>query len=295
MMRPPLLWRFFGLIALGVTMAVCVACAGGIEKVQEGNATESPKATATPKVKPSTPTPVPMNFTMENWAQVIANPEKYKGAHVSITGRVFTDTEVDNNVFCFQMWTDPEDSEGNTGVCTETDEGVAKDDYLRIEGELYGKVEGTNAFGASLTIPLVLAAELDKISRSEAVAPTLAVVNVNASQVQHGLKITLDRVEIAATETRVWVTVMNGATNNASIYTFDAKLVQGSRQMETKSIYGTDLAELPDEILPGIETQGVLVFEPIDPAAKQARLVWDGPRTDSYELDFAAWIWDFNW
>ncbi len=277
------------------------ACGGTADEVGEPTATPSPEVVATPTEKLPTPTPTPapepaVSFTNENWGLALADPDKYKGSPVTLTGRVFTEPEVDEDLLCFQMWTDPENSEGNTAACAaSTIASVASDDYVMIEGTLFDKFEGTNLFGGTLTVPMVLATSVEKTTRSEIIAPALVVIEVNAPQTQHGLTVTVGKVEIAAAETRVWVTISNASVEKASAYDFGALLVQGNRQFETKYSFDTGLPELPDAILPGIEASGVILFEPIDASTGQARLVWDGPRTDDYSLDFADWVWDFTW
>lgn len=287
-------------LACFVAAAVLLAaCGGGGSKEAARQATETPqpRSTLMPTTAPATPTPKPaISFTNENWGLALADPAKYKGSRVVLVGKAFTEPEISQDLVCFQMYTDPENSEGNTAVCASANVvTVASKDYIKIEGTLVDKFEGTNLFGAKVTIPLVAASKLDKVTRSEVVAPALVVVEPNSAQTQHGLTITLNRVEIAKTETRVWVTVSNAAVNKASAYDFGALLVQGNRQFETKYAFDTGLPELPGTVLPGVEASGVILFEAIDPAPGQARLVWDGPRTEDYSLDFADWVWDFSW
>ena len=287
-------------IGLLIAAAIVVAaCGGGASKegAPEGAETPEAQATATPTEAPPTPTPKPaISFTNENWGLALGDPVKYKGSQVVLTGKVFTQPEMSQDLMCFQMYTNPENSEGNTAACASANlVTVTSDDYVRVEGTLFDKFEGANAFGAALTIPLVVATKIDRITRSDVVAPALVVAKANSPQTQHGLTITLDKVEIAKTETRVWVTITNGAVDKASTYDFGALLVQGSHQIEAKYAFDSGLPELPDTILPGVKASGVMLFEAIDSAAGHARLVWDTPRTEDYSLDFADWVWDFSW
>jgi hypothetical protein len=98
---------------------------------------------------------------------------------------------------------------------------------------------------------------------------------------------------VADSETRVYVTATNKSPSKAYLSTYGAKLVQGTRQYEPDYFNDAGLAELPDDILPGIEAEGVIVFDPTDPGTP-LRLVWEGPHLDNYRLDFVPYVWDVS-
>jgi len=264
------------------------AAASNVGHHTEDSAPQEASPSATPRPK--------ISFTNDNWALALSNADQYKGSPVVLMGKVFTEPEITGGLTCFQMWTDPENVAGNTGVCVAGQpQEITEDSYVRVTGEIVEELSGQNAFGGTVTMPGILATAVQTVTRSDVVAPAVVIVDAGSTRTQHGLTITLDKVEIAKTETRVWVTVRNGSAEKAWAYDSGALLVQGSRQFERKFTFDSDLPELPDAVLPGIEASGVIVFEAIDPSLKQARLVWDGPHTEDYFLDFADWIWDFSW
>ncbi|MCL4459038.1 MAG: hypothetical protein M1136_11100 [Chloroflexi bacterium] len=169
--------------------------------------------------------------------------------------------------------------------------------YVRIKGKVAGSKTYTNVAGGKVTTPHVEANSVELITRTEAVAPALKVVEVNKALSQHGLTITLQKIEIAANETRAFIKAANGSQNKASLHTYNIVLVQGSKQIKTKSLFGTDYPQPDSSLLPGTESAGIIIFEPVDIQQGKIKLVWDGStaRTDNYNLRFSDWVWEISW
>ena len=182
----------------------------------------------------------------------------------------------------------------NTLVVVPGNLGVQEEEWVRVVGMLHSYWDTENLLGATLHLPVVAAQYVTPISRSEAVPP-IVTVTVRQSIVQHGLVITVERLELAASETRVYVSAVNNSPDKASLYSFDAVLVQGSQQIERKTLFGDEIEEPDSTLVSGTETQGVLLFEPVEPDRSPIRLIWENPRTDNYGLDFHDWEWEVSW
>jgi hypothetical protein len=75
---------------------------------------------------------------------------------------------------------------------------------------------------------------------------------------------------------------LNGKAN-VNFYDFDAKAVQGKRQYETTYSYDVDYPNIKSTILPGIEENGVVLFEPLDYKTQTvAKFQFEGTRADTY-------------
>jgi hypothetical protein len=159
------------------------------------------------------------------------------------------------------------------------------DDYIIVTGELLGKFNGENAFGAKLEIPAVEAATIEKVTRNDVVAPTTAAIEINQSDIQNKFTVTLEKMELAKNETRFLIKLKNDGNEKVTFYDFDSKLTQGSKQYEPDSSLDSD-QELPNDILPGIEAEGYVVFPAIDQSQKQMTLFLDEPSSDDYDLDW---------
>jgi hypothetical protein len=290
-------------IAVLVVLVVAAALFGGGGSRQSVTGGDGARPTgATPQVatftasETSTPAPVLDN---DKWPAVLSNPDSYKGTKVEITGKVFNLVPSQGNTVVFQVWTDPEKSEGNTLVVS-SDQSLkgtlAKGTYVRIKGTILGGETYINVMGGTVTAPKVEASSVNLITRSEAI-PAVKTVTVGSSVSQHGLTITLVKAELARTETRVYVKVANNSSIKASIFDFSALLVQGSKQLKPKTLLVEDYPRLDSTVLSGIEDEGTLIFDPVDISQGSAKLVWvsSGARLDDFRLAFKDWVFEFSW
>jgi hypothetical protein len=94
-------------------------------------------------------------------------------------------------------------------------------------------------------------------------------------------------VEFATDETRVFVTVANGSSSQASFYDFNAKAVQGSKQFDPES-FGSDYPEVQSEILAGVSSSGVIVFPAMSPSAQTSIYLEAG--SDDFSVDFSPFV-----
>jgi hypothetical protein len=156
-----------------------------------------------------------------------------KGASVDVAGQLLERPEDTGEELAFQMFADPENSEWNTIVYTDqTDLNLDTDDYVRVQGEVLGAFEGENAFGASLTTPAVQASDFSTVSAGQAIDPATEVREIGQTLGDQGFEVTLDKIEFGEDSTRAYVKMANNTGRGASFYTFDAKIQQGSTQVD---------------------------------------------------------------
>ena len=160
-------------------------------------------------------------------------PMLTKGASVDVAGQLLERPEDTGEELGFQMFADPENSEWNTIVYTDqTDLNLDTDDYVRVQGEVLGAFEGENAFGASLTTPAVQASDFSTVSAGQAIDPATEVREIGQTLGDQGFEVTLDKIEFGEDSARAYVKMANNTGRGASFYTFDAKIQQGSTQVD---------------------------------------------------------------
>lgn len=223
---------------------------------------------------------------------VRSDPDKHKGEIIQWGAKIFTQPEKDDGTVSFQAYADGDDRNFAV-VYRGTNIDVKEDDYVIITGELLGKFEGENAFGAKLEIPAVQAFTIEKGTRNDVVAPTANVIEIKEANTQNKFTVFLEKVELAKNETRFLIKLKNDSNDKVRFYNFDSKLTQRSKQYEPESVYDSD-QELPSEILPGIEADGYVIFPVIDPNLKQLTLFLDEPSSDNYDLDWDEVKFDIN-
>lgn len=282
--------KIVGLLVASITVAI-VSC--DQPTTPDGQPSTSEKTTDV-----SLPSEA-MDFDNENWNLVLAEAKgeqkAYVDSRVDIKGKVAQVIINSDSESQVTIETEGDTSFGNnTLVVAARSLDVQEEEWVRVVGILHSYWETENLLGATLNLPVVVASLVTPITRSEAVPP-LVTVTVQQSIVQHGLAITLERLELADSETRVYVSAFNNSPDKASLYSFDAVLVQGSQQIERKSLFLEEIEEPATTLVSGTETQGVLLFEPVEPGSPPIRVIWENPRTENYRVDFDVWEWEVSW
>lgn len=228
-------------------------------------------------------------------ADVFTNPDKYKGKYVKMSGKVFVDPEKNEDEIALQAWHNPENSSNNFITYYKgNDLEVNQGDYIMVDGKIGGEFEGENAFGGTVTAPMLEATSIEVLSYIDAVTPTITeIVPENAISEQNGISLKVDKIEFAEKETRVYLTETNSSADKFSMWVHSIKITQNGSQIEqanTSSQFEGDYAQLSSEILPNVSSSGVLVFPPMDSSASFQ--IYAEGHSDNYELDFAPFTID---
>jgi len=84
-----------------------------------------------------------------------------------------------------------------------------------------------NAFGGSMSVPVIMATKIEKGTYLDVMSPTLKEISYNDKLInQYNYKIEVTKVEFAEKETRVYVTAKNDAKDEFSINTYSAVITQ---------------------------------------------------------------------
>lgn len=219
-----------------------------------------------------------------------SNPDDYKDKYVTFTGQIFTEPEESDGKLALQIYMDPKNSEKNTIViCDKTD--LKSDDYVKVTGYVVGTFEGENAFGGTVTAPQIRAEKIEKISYADAVAPTKHSIKVNQTKKSHGVSVTLEKVELADNQTRVYFKIKNGSKYKYSFYSFNTKIIQDNKQYEEEEDYDADYDEIHSDIPSGVEEKGVVVFKAIK--NKNFKIISEG-NSDNYNYDRDEFTFNIN-
>lgn len=233
------------------------------------------------------------SFDRSNWALLNSDPDAHKGASVDFVGKVFTTPERDADGTYLQVWADPENSEWNTIVgIHDPNFQVSDGDYVHVVGTVKGKFTGQNAFGADVTTPTVIADTVEVVDALAAAPPALATLG-RGTFTQAGIAVTVRKVEFAASETRVLLTVKNNSGDSVTVFSSSMKAVQGGRQFD--STFSTaDYPELSSDLLAGAKTSGVVVFPKMNPNAG-LKLVVEISSNNFDVGDYGKLTYTFTW
>ena len=162
------------------------------------------------------------------------------------------------------------------------DHGIKDGVWVAVSGTITGKFEGKNNFGGPFTAPDTDADRVAVITRAQAIAPATRTIEINKRDSQNGLTITVQKIELARTETRVYVQLQNEDSATMTLFKHKTKLIQGKRQFEPKTLFDADDEQPQDEVLPGAETEGYIVYPPIESAPKDLRLFMGEPYSSNH-------------
>lgn len=262
-------------VGLGIGIAFAVLIAIGAASPREET---TPVSTEEP-VQETGEIRKTRTFTDSDFAVLYASPDKYSGSNVDITGKIFTAPEMQDNRIAFQMYQGGKfNLDRNAVVYLEGNDPsqFTEDDCVRVIGVSQGQIEGTNLFGGTVTAPAINANLVEKLDCKDVFYPAKKIVNVQSTQTQGGIMVTLNKVEFAEEHTRAYVTVQN-MNAESKIYFLDSNAVafQGSRQFETTYTFDVDFPEIKYEIYPGIKEEGVILFEPLDYTLDMAKFQFE--------------------
>lgn len=226
-------------------------------------------------------------FTRDNWAELAADPDSFKGARVDIVGAVLGEPVKDGKITYWQMWPHPTNVDWLAVVDFENASFIITDDeYVHVVGTVRGKTEGEIPLLATLDAVAVRAETAEVVDRDALAPPALRTVEVARSVDQHRLAVTVDKVEFALNETRVYVTVDNRSTATASFNGYKARAIQGQTQYAPEDL--TYYPWVEPELPPAASSSGVMLFKALDPV--QATKLSLEPRTNDYQLEFTPYV-----
>lgn len=210
------------------------------------------------------------------------------GFEATVAGKVFH-VEHDGDAHVYQIYADPKNNEGNTIVYLEgTDPGIANGDYVLATGTTCEDMPYENAFGATMSAPVLAATSVEKSSYQDVVSPALATVEPNLTSTWNGYAVTVQRVEFAGDETRVYVGITNNGAGRLRVYDYNAVIIQDGVQYNTEHNYQADYPSINNEVAVGASISGVMCFPALGQRSLQLQLQGssDNYEVDGYGMDF---------
>ena len=136
-------------------------------------------------------------------------------------------------------------------------------------------------FSATRIVPSISARTIDKIDCTQAINPALKMVVLEKTQIKGGIKVIFHRVEFSDKSTRVYLTVenLNRKTSIGSM-----TLMQKPYKAKNNTQQPTHMMSHILSIPPGIEENGVILFEPLNYKTQAtARLQFEATKQDTYD------------
>lgn len=223
----------------------------------------------------------------------LSDGDSYKGKYINIAGKVFS-IDKDGDTVAMQVWYDVENADQQFIVYAdkETASDVKEDDFIKVDGKITGTFTGDNYFGAEIKALMIEAESLETGSYDDVYAPAENVREVGETREQHGVSVTLDRIEYAKGEARVYISVKNESGYQASVYTYDAKAIQDGKQYEHEDNYEAGYDSDIGDVLDGASKDGVLRFRGLDP--EKPVKIQIGAYSDNYDIEMKDYVFEIE-
>lgn len=213
--------------------------------------------------------------------ELYTSPDNFKDRTFEFDGRVLK-VEKNGDELAIQVYYDIKNYDKNTIVYySDSSFSVKADDFIHVKGTISGEFSGENALGGEVTAPSVTAETVTLIDYQTAMAPTKKeIVPEKNTITQKGYSVTINKIELADSETRVYLTVKNDGKGVFSLYTFDAKLMQDGKQYDTQDNFEAEYPEISSDLKQNATTDGIVCF----PAIKE----------NDFSISFKAYSDDFD-
>lgn len=200
----------------------------------------------------------------EEFNQFFENPEEYKYKTITLTGSMLGSPVLVDDLIEFEIFEDANNYKHSAKIIY-SDTSITIDDsnYVAIVGTVVDTYE-TFESGEFITAPIIKASSIEITTYDKVVEPALAIKEVNQSLTQFNYEVTLERLEYAEEETRLYVTIKNNGTSNFSVYEFDVKAYQDTIEYEHQTNYLANYPSLEYDLAPGATTSGIITLPPLD-------------------------------
>jgi hypothetical protein len=267
------------ILAVGLSAIMLLsACSGTEDASSEGQTTEENKSKGT--------------IAPEDFDKMYSDPSSYKDYDIEFTGKVFTEPERDETHTYLQIFAKPENSEQNTLVgIADPELKVNMGDYVKVNGFVKEQYEGENMMGAEIVAPVIDADSVEIVDYVTAVSPTIKSIDINKEIDQQGFVVTLQKIELAEKQTRVYLKVNNKSDSTVYLNSSSTKLLVENKQLEQEYVFESGLPELQSEILSGVESEGVIVYPAVDVNTQTLKLHAEG-YSDNYNITIDPFVFD---
>lgn len=224
------------------------------------------------------------------FVQLYSNSSKFEGRRVDFYARIFAEPEKDDKGTYLQAYANDDHSKKTIIGINDPELTIKNGDIIHVTGAV-GKIEGKKSFGAALKAPSIVASEIEKSDYSPAFAPAIKTIQVNKEINQNGYIIKLNKIEVAANETRLFININNTTKDKVRFYSLKANITKGNKQIKKISNPNEEVPEIDSDILTGVSQKGVLIFEPIQIDGENLKITFEGG-SNNKDLNFTPFTFD---
>lgn len=280
-------------LLVGVMMFLS-ACGGDSSNDNvSGDSSNSDEATDQQVQAEEKEEPVNETVPIEEFYKVSQNPADYINANVEFYGRIFVEPEKDNDGTYLQLFADADNNQNVIVAINDPNLDVATEDIVYVTGHVHDVYEGENALGGTVSGPMIWADTIEVTDYATAFAQANQIIEVDEEKDHNGYKLSLQKVELADDETRLYIKVTNNTENSISFYSFNAKIVANDVQLDEQSNYQADYPEVQSSLLPDTSSEGIITFPEVPEDTESLKIHLEGS-SDDWDLDIDPFVFEVS-
>ena len=240
---------------------------------------------------PETSAPGIEPLTNADWPSVRSDPELIQGRRVDLRARVYAGPEEHPAGDLFLAWVDFDNDQLSIAfVVPAAPAELTRDAFVQAFGVVDGSLTRSNSAGEEIVHPVVRVQRV-LVTDRRGIRPTRTLLRVGQALEQRGVRVTLDRIEFADEETRVFMTVENQRAEVVSAFPTSLSIEQ--RQLDHPAIISVGPGVEPPRgrVEPGTTEHGAFRFPTFDLGDGPMTVRWRGARVDEIADQFSEWVW----
>ena len=237
------------------------------------------------------PAPQP-TLTNSDWLVAHGDAAEIVGREVELRGWVFDVTDIpESDEAVFAAWVDFDNDDLPTVfVIRGAPPELARDAFVAVRGAVEDAVPHTYPDGHEALVPRVRVTALT-ISDRLGIRPAVWAIDVNQPLVQFDIRVTLERIEFAAEETRLLFVVENRRDETISAIGTGVRVRRGDAEYRAVFPTGHGVPPPGGRVEVGGVERGWFQFPPLERAGPPLIITWDGARAESLLQRFRPWQW----
>ena len=208
----------------------------------------------------------PIYITEPEYSDFMVDPDAYLGKFVTLKGMVASAPfRLKNGNNVFYMYTDVKNYDGEVYVEVDKSVVINDGDYVIVDGYDIGSSLRYKEYKSYSVNPSVISTSVKKDTYVNVMKPAIKTITPNEKMTDQGCTITIQKVEYAEEETRVYVKISNSSENEISTMLSKAAILKDSKQYNY--IYKDmkeELEDLPSQVKGGATVEGVIIFPAIE-------------------------------
>lgn len=229
-----------------------------------------------------------------------SNPRDNVGKSLEVSGSIFDFFSDDDYVYA-RIYQDFEDYKNDVSLRIKKSEAsdIKEDIYVIAQGVILGDLESRSIRGGNISTS-VIGVENIKVGKFEdTVAKAIKTFDINQTQTQHNISVTLQKIEVSQYDIRAYVEIKNNSYARVKIYSYQSYLIIDGRNYTEEYPLYTTYPEVDLTLNPFTYSEGIMALKALESdllddidSLKDIKFTLPAPFSSNWELEFEDFTFD---